>query len=359
MAQFLFSLYLVGCFTTGLRLHPIQRDVTVFTGDTPREPSRLTPHGRRLAVLVCGLQTRLTLESKLTHVIEPAVAQGFEVFVYMELVKTGFESGAWFYPPSGQSNNSYANVSDLKHLLDETLSAAGARVEVLDLKEGNDDDTINASVREGNRTGLAMRRFNGTHGYPPAVSPFGRNVMRRLLSLQRLWQSARKHDPSFVLVTRDDDFWLGPLNLSLFLNSTDAQETVFSKGCRNWCGMNDKTLLLGGAAADRALSKIFDNFWDPDESLNKKNAERFWLAYVGLHNITSTPVPFQLLPTADVAFQAVNGSSVECLRGLYLCAFDASTLSGPIPPVCLGEESMLPVPDADPAKCSSENETSA
>ena len=58
----------------------------------------------------------------------------------------------------------------------------GCLLHVLDLKEGNDDDTINASVREGNRTGLAMRRFNGTHGYPPAVSPFGRNVMRRLLS---------------------------------------------------------------------------------------------------------------------------------------------------------------------------------
>ena len=68
-------------------------------------------------------------ESKLTHVIEPAVAQGFEVFVYMEIVKTGFESGAWFYPPSGRSNNSYSNVSDLKHVLDERLSAACPRSE--------------------------------------------------------------------------------------------------------------------------------------------------------------------------------------------------------------------------------------
>eukprot|EP00450_Noctiluca_scintillans_P021792 CAMPEP_0194513806 /NCGR_PEP_ID=MMETSP0253-20130528/46122_1 /TAXON_ID=2966 /ORGANISM="Noctiluca scintillans" /LENGTH=209 /DNA_ID=CAMNT_0039357387 /DNA_START=1 /DNA_END=627 /DNA_ORIENTATION=- len=172
------------------------------------EVSRVKPNGHTLAVLVVGLQKRLTFVSKLTHVIEPAVAQGYNVLVYVELVKTGFESGQWWRRPSHVTSGSYTDMPDMEHVLRQKIEAAGAHLEIFHLREGNDDAVINASLEFA--TEQKVERFSS---YSPFHSTVGQNVMRRFLSLQRLWgNEAWKQHPSFVLVTRDDNFWLGPLN---------------------------------------------------------------------------------------------------------------------------------------------------
>jgi len=294
------------------------------------EVSLVKPNGHTLAVLVVGLQSRLTFVSKLTHVMEPAVAQGYNVLVYVELVKSGFESGKWWNPPSNLTSGSYTDMPDLEHVLRQKIEAAGAHLEIFHLVEGNDDAVIKASLELGMED--HVERFSY---YSPFQSTVGQNVMRRFLSLQRLWgNEAWKQDPSFVLVTRDDNFWLGPLNLDLFLHMPNSSETVYSKDCKSFKGINDKTLLFGRTAAKRGIRGLFKNFWDKDASLQTKNAETFWQAHLQLCNVTSTPVPLQSLPTADAVYQMVQGQRTQCLRKFYMCNLTFE-VHGHTPPECV------------------------
>ena len=105
--------------------------------------SRVTPNGHVRAVLVCGLQIRLTLVSKLRHVVESAVAQGFHVCVYMELVEAGYENGAYFRKPSHSDRNTYAEEENLERVLVRKISDAGGRLEFLELKKDNVDAIFN------------------------------------------------------------------------------------------------------------------------------------------------------------------------------------------------------------------------
>jgi len=293
--------------------------------------SQAEPNGHTFAVVVCGLQSRLTFVSKLTHVIEPAVARGYKVLVYIELVKTGFESGLWWRPPSNVTAGSYTDMPDLEHVLRQKIESAGAHLAIFNLREGNDDVVINASLEVGRKEGV--HRFAA---YSPFNNRVGQNVMRRFLTLQRLWGSgAWKQHPRFLLLTRDDNFWLGPLNLDRFLNMSNSNETVYSKDCLSWSGVNDKTLLFGGMAAKRSLRQMFTNFWDKHESLQTANAETYWLAHFRLCNVTSTPLPFQFLPTADAVYQLQESGRTQCLRKLYLCDVRSFGAQDHIPQECV------------------------
>ena len=105
--------------------------------------SRVTPNGHVIAVLVCGLQIRLTLVFKLRHVVEFAVAQGFQVSVYMEVVETGYENGASFRKLSHLDRNTSAEEENLERVLVRKISDAGGRLEFLKLKKDNVDAIFN------------------------------------------------------------------------------------------------------------------------------------------------------------------------------------------------------------------------
>jgi hypothetical protein len=247
----------------------------------------------------------------------------------MDLVQTGYENGGYFRKPGNLDNNTYADAHDIADVLEQKISGAGGRLEFLDLRKNNDDEAIHASLAIQNLTGA--HRFEQ---YPPEKSDIGQNVMRRVLSLQRLWRRAQEQEPSFVLVTRDDDYWLAPLNLELFLNRSDCQNSVFYKSCLQFGGLNDKTFLFGGSAARRTLDKIFDEFWDPE--LDVGNAERFWAARAQLKGVNTTGVPLEELPTAGAVFQRQDGVHTQCLHSYYLCPFGDMNATGSMPPRCHG-----------------------
>jgi len=286
--------------------------------------SLVTPNGHTFAVFVCGLQTRLAFVSKLTHVIEPAVARGYTVVVYMELTKAGFESGSWNAPPSSLSTSPYANMPDFHSVLRQKIHAAGAHLEILDHREGSDTAAIRAFLKRGRKARFPS--LNHDSPFDPLIG-----VMRRVLPLQRLWRSARKQDPSFVLVTRDDNYWLGPLNLDLFLHRSNYRESVYSKNCTSQEGIDDSTLLFGGSAL-RQMSKLF---WDTVIASQIRNTDTFWRSYVRLYNVSSAPVSFRFLPTADAVYQVADGARTQCLREYRPCAHGNFEAEDPIPPTCV------------------------
>mmetsp|Transcript_111592 Transcript_111592/g.221835 ORF Transcript_111592/g.221835 Transcript_111592/m.221835 type:complete len:160 (-) Transcript_111592:64-543(-) len=125
----------------------------------------------------------------------------------------------------------------------------------------------------------------------------------------------------FVLVTRDDDFWLGPLDLNAFKAEANSSFKVFSKDCKTWSGMNDKTLLFGHNAAKGVLLRLYSDFWTMDDELEKSyNAESFLQRFVKLKGVVSAPVPFARLPTCDSTFvRNADGTARLCQKSFYLC----------------------------------------
>merc|ERR1719264_702345 len=109
--------------------------------------------------------------------------------------------------------------------------------------------------------------------YPVNSSQIGKNVLRRYQTLEFLMGLAATNEQNtgtkydFVLVTRDDDFWLGPLDLNAFKAEANSSFKVFSKDCKTWSGMNDKTLLFGHHAAKGVLLRLYSDFWTMDDEL--------------------------------------------------------------------------------------------
>jgi len=161
--------------------------------------------------------------------------------------------------------------------------------------------------------------------YPPLSDPIGRNLLRRYQSAERLMSrvSASGKQYDFVLWTRDDDHWLGPLDLDSFLGDERAAWRVYSKGCLTWDGVNDKTLLFGGRAAEAMLGRLHSDFWLRDKRLEPaKNAESFLRAFAEVKGVEPVPVAFGRLPTADSVFApaAAGAAPRLCQKDRYLCS---------------------------------------
>eukprot|EP00418_Pyrodinium_bahamense_P034453 CAMPEP_0179153824 /NCGR_PEP_ID=MMETSP0796-20121207/74827_1 /TAXON_ID=73915 /ORGANISM="Pyrodinium bahamense, Strain pbaha01" /LENGTH=600 /DNA_ID=CAMNT_0020855143 /DNA_START=245 /DNA_END=2047 /DNA_ORIENTATION=+ len=301
----------------------------------------------RLAVLVCGLEDRFLWRSKVERVVAAAAAAGHGVDVYAELVASGAQdSKDAFTPVAGQVKSVDADLENLPDVLERSIRDAGGRLVHLTLRPTPEDVRLPVGVE---LRGLPMRLPK----YPPLTDPIGRNLLRRYQTAERLARLALSgREPyDFVLWTRDDDHWLGPLDLQVFLNDPKASGRVYSKGCLMWGGLNDKTLLFGRAAAEVMLARLFSDFWLPDARLERaKNAESFLRAFAEVKGVEPVAVPFGQLPTADSAFVRSGAAGAQpqlCQKEQYLCSDLPKGLGYEQPVLCgqvgRGEKSALVV----------------
>merc|ERR1719507_128094 len=156
----------------------------------------------------------------------------------------------------------------------EDLKEAGLRVKYSELVP--DRENVEKDIPKD----LDERKVRLTQ-YPPrdGVSP-GLNVLRRMNALEAMYHEAATVEKAegisydLFLVTRDDSYWIGPLKIDHFLSVLGHRGMVFSRGCKQWGGLNDKVLLFGRDAGKQVLSRIYTDFWYPDMSLVTFNAER-------------------------------------------------------------------------------------
>lgn len=152
----------------------------------------------------------------------------------------------------------------------------------------------------------------------------GQNVLKRFKGLQTLMNvAAATRDYDLVLVTRDTDLWLHELDLSLFSNQNGP--TVFTKACKSWHGVNDKTFLFSGSAAKTVLSHVFDDFFNESHHVldNTLNAEVYWHRFITqVHGVQSLPISPASIPTEDVFWRSTTGGAEMCVNGKYLCQAD-------------------------------------
>jgi len=265
---------------------------------------------RRLAVIIAGLQDRGLAASKLEQVVHTSLAAGWKVDVFVALVRSHAQKGVDWNPIEGFVPSPDFDLDG--EGFNRTLMKAGARLahfETLDAPDVLIRDDIDR---------LTL--------YPPHNNSVGANAIRRYYKLELLAKEVLKKEQeehmrySFVLSTKDDDEWMGALNLANFAMDSQEYRHMYDKDCASWGGVNDKTLLFGRYAFEAVLPSIYSEFWMDEPTLRTHNSETFTKAYLGLKHVTAIPVPFSRLPTLDTVYVYFHGE-------LQLCQKDRQPLS--------------------------------
>jgi len=286
------------------------KTVTVdFSGQTRTQ-------GENIAVLITGVQDRFLWNSKMENLLKPLVEQGYGVDFFIQLVEHGSQSGAsWGNVKRTDSHDlTIGNIDSLR----QAVKDAGGRICILELIETDNKICLPTEI-----TPDLLKHMSQ---YPPSTEMIGLNVLRRFSSLAQLLNKSKTFEQQeqfqykFVLVTRDDDYWLQPLSLSSF-SLLETDNVIYTRNCKTWGGLNDKTFLMGHTAAHALLPKFVPGFWWHDTRLEVWNAERVLAGMVNVLGISSHPVPFEQIPTAEARYEADTDGSVQlCLSPIYLCA---------------------------------------
>ena len=124
--------------------------------------------------------------------------------------------------------------------------------------------------------------------YSPYTTRPGRAVLRTWKARESMWNMSlgveRAHNASYKLVmwTRDDALWLDRVQLCPFAWQPDLHKTLFTRNCLSWDGINDKSVVMGRAAAARVML-AYTAFWDPRYFLEVDNAETYLMQWARLN----------------------------------------------------------------------------
>eukprot|EP00930_Biecheleria_cincta_P041221 TRINITY_DN2822_c0_g1_i1.p1 TRINITY_DN2822_c0_g1~~TRINITY_DN2822_c0_g1_i1.p1 ORF type:complete len:344 (-),score=54.31 TRINITY_DN2822_c0_g1_i1:129-1160(-) len=291
---------------------------------------------KHLAVLITGVADRFVWESTVQRMARPAIAQGYSVDFYVRLVAHGHQNAATFTEISDGSD-SQVKMSAVR----QGLRRAGANLVSLEILQ----DLENVSADMPNNTKPFKRRL---YQYSPFTSKTGRNVVRKLQSVQSLMTQAVLEERSrhfhydFIMVSREDSSWLSPLDMRVFEGGSQnqthenrGQNKVFTKNCLSWRttgpAVNDKIFVFGREAAEKVLTRLYSDFWNTElaPSLNAYNAEEYWAAYIKIKGAQSAVVDPIQLPTSDTKWQRGK----PCLVSRYHCQANYEQK----PPMCEGE----------------------
>lgn len=270
----------------------------------------------RIAVIISGLQERFLLASKIEQIVGPSKHWEYVVDFYINLLQknngqNNFKSPHKIVEPEFKD---VVGRSEYAAFLTRKIEASGATVQHVETPS-NEEQIELPETKECNKNRLKEK--------PPCFNKIGQNVLRRYFSIQNLTTIAfQKHQYEFVVVTRDDDHFLGKLDMLRFaVNYDNATNRVFSKDCKTWWGVNDKTLVFGSTAAKKTLLRLYSDFWMPDKRLDgTRNPEQHLKNFFDVTGVISTPVPWAEIPSAD-SFWVMNkaGKPVLCQRQHYLC----------------------------------------
>jgi len=271
----------------------------------------------KLAVLIAGLAERLVLAPKIRVLIEPMAATGWDVELYLSVVGMGKGSRKAWHPIENNESAVVAENLGTMAAVQTMAEAGGWTIRFCELD--GDSQEVSSSFPRDMPVRLSL--------YPPASNEIGMNVLRRFKTTEQLMhkvqdvEKANGFSYDFVLVTKDDDHWLRPLDISRFLaQPTPHNTTVYSKNCLNWGGVNDKTLLFGRQAAEAVLPRLYSDFWMETPDLVTNNIETLWRGIFKIRDVISWPVDFELLPTCDsIYLRGDNGMPYLCQKSCYMC----------------------------------------
>jgi len=187
------------------------------------------------------------------------------------------------------------NLSDveIKAFVESQAWAQGARHASVVLAPRDKIDRLPTDVAWLGRTSQYSPYRNDSLG------GIGKNLLRRYKSVERLWDSAKKHagknEYTSVVLVRDDSFWTDDIDTKLF--HIRRNNTAHSLNCGQWGGHNDKVLVAGGGVADDVLSLYTTWYHDQHQQLHDTfNAEGFLKKIAELRNVPWEEVGSDRLP---------------------------------------------------------------
>ena len=250
----------------------------------------------------------------LLQVILPCVRDGFEVHVYLSLV--GHQNRTVAYEGFGivpDPETARLSAHDFLEYLRLGIRGVGGHLTYYEHLHG--PEPLDALPADDAFRGRMQQ-------YSPYSDSRGRAVLRVWKARERMWRVAQGIERQrgvlyqFVLWTRDDAFWIGQVRLRRFPQAVGGN-VLFSRDCRRWGGINDKTVLLGRAAAP-ALMTAYRSFWDPGMD-GTVNAEQYLKHLAVRRNVQLQPVPFALLPSLDAMVS--NETQAPCIKWFYSCVW--------------------------------------
>jgi len=270
-------------------------------------------------VIIVGLRSRLLLNSTIQQLIRPIAGEGFAVHVYVSVVDKG--SGTNWAPmrEAGHEDPALKNLThaQMRRHFYHMIKEAGGCLMCFDM--ANSSEKLPSIPRD---EVMDKRLWQ----YLPNTSNVGRNVVRIWKSRERLWQCAVQTEAqtgekySLVLWTRDDAYWVDRVaHMKPLLSMAQNEQTLWSKNCKEWNGINDKVMVLGRKAAN-VLLRAYTSFWKPRPPLESWNSEMYLKALAQAHGIKLRVLKHEDLPTGDGML--IAGPKPICISRFYWCGKD-------------------------------------
>lgn len=279
--------------------------------------------GRRFAVFVTGVIERFVLESTLRHVVAPAAKDGWCVDYFLQL--SGAWDGQWLetiYSPGIMRPqpvpSPYTTMSREQFtaiVLKQALIHGANYINIRLNEEGDEIDQITPDHM--------MVRGKRLHAYPPLTSKAGQNQLRRLKSIEELWNRSVAYTGSstydYIMLSRDDVHWAADVNLSWFAQDSKEIQIMYTYYCGNpttagWLG--DKVRIMTGGIAGKMMHMYSDIYYNLDTRLNGVHtAEDLLHRTAILHDVTSVQVKLSHFPFYVAQYFELEGYGVTlCLR---------------------------------------------
>lgn len=309
------------CFFRGvsIRIEPFGGGPCLWhnEGHGARCPSS---HGSSGAVLlaISGVRNRMLFNTTVERVVKPLVQEGLPVHVYISLVDV-------------QEKHPYLKVRKKERAL-ATAGLTPAQLQEhfssLVAEAGGCLVCFSLSSRSESLPEIPQK-FPWSHRmteYPPHKSSVGRNVLRLWKSREQLWEYGVEAERqlgvhySLAMWARDDAHWVGDIaSASALLASPGASKTVWTKGCKEYFGINDKVALMGREAADVML-RAWSTFMKPSPSLKSQNAETYLMRVAQAKGLSLKKLQQTDLPSGDAMF--LGGDAPICFVRKYWCGED-------------------------------------
>jgi len=272
-----------------------------------------------IAILMAGTLNRFHLESTAKHLVAPLHAAGWNVDYFAsvfvgnanvfdaEMQHVSFEKDPIF---AKFEHLNQTNLSFITSVISSTLARSGAKVPYARAFDRHDTATEDLSFID-----KSMMWWRVKYGRTARE-----NFIRMLKELEMMWHAAQKEERkqrqqySYVLIVRDDVWWLKDFDLDLLVRTGGVQKAVgrnaghvYSAPCKNrpTKGLVDHVFLFDRSAAEimgSSYSRIvrpgdFGRAWlEHLEAEKPKNSENFYMQLANFSGFEINEVPGALLP---------------------------------------------------------------
>merc|ERR1711972_279678 len=121
---------------------------------------------------------------------------------------------------------------------------------------------------------------------------------------------------SLAIWTRDDAYWIDKVgSLAALLRKQTSNHTVWSKNCKYWGGINDKTVIMGRHAAGM-LFTAYSSYLKPTPLFRSMNSEIYLSLLAERRRLLKVRLPHEYMPCWD---GMLFGQDQICLVKKYWC----------------------------------------